>query len=126
MIRETKSFTLTATGQPRVQVGFAQARHRNASSFARAGSKPRFTSSKLRQRSGASRSGMCCRGIFMRSLFAMALGTGTRSLLTAITRQRFLFGIAIHRVALHQNLEVHVVRVELRTVDACELAFVLD
>ena len=36
---------------------------------------------------------------------------------------RFLFRLAVHRIALHEHVEIHEVRVELRAVDAGELAF---
>src|SRR5436305_14148329 len=124
MINCTKSLTLTATGQPRVQVGFGQARQRSASRFARSGWKPRFTSSKLRARTSASRSGMCCRGLFIRSLFGIGLGMAGRLRLIARERRFFLF--AVHRVPLHEHVEVDVVRVELGAVDACELALAAD
>src|SRR5437763_8944377 len=108
MMSCTKSFTFTETGQPRVQVGFAQARQRSASRLASDGSKPRFTSSKLCARTSASRSGMCCRGIFIRSLFGIVLAmTGTSKAL-----QRFLFLFAVHGVALREDREVDVVGVE--------------
>src|SRR5436190_23121675 len=116
MMRATNCFTSTCTGQPLVHDGFAHARQRSASTFASAGSKPRFTSSKLRARVSASRSGMCCRGSLMRSLFGIVLG-----MLFFPLRERFLLLRAIHGVALREHLEVDRVRVELRTVDACEL-----
>src|ERR1051326_6799120 len=122
MMSWTKSFTFTETGQPRVQVGLAHARQRSASRLARFGLKPRLTSSKVCARASGSRSGMCCRGIFIRSLFGIVLAIAR----TSEAVERFLLLLAVHGVALREDAEIDVVRVELRTVDAGELALVAD
>jgi hypothetical protein len=41
-------------------------------------------------------------------------------------RERALLGIAIHRVALNEDGEIHAVCIELGTVDAGEFAFAVD
>src|SRR5512141_125783 len=89
MISATNSLTFTATGQPYVHVGFAQARQRIASLSASAGSNPRFTSWKLCARTAGSCSRMCCRGIFIRSLLGTVLGIG--DVLPCIGHRRFGF-----------------------------------
>src|ERR1035438_6115197 len=67
-MRATTSLIFTPTGQSTMQAGLAQAMQRVASVRASAASKPRVTSSKLRQRISGASSGMCLRMIFMRSL----------------------------------------------------------
>src|SRR5687768_8552220 len=77
---------------------------------------------------------MCCRGIFIRSLLGTVLGmsassAGSLDLFGPVLvemRECCPLGIAIHAIALLQNFEVDVVGVELRPVDAGELAVVAD
>src|SRR5688572_7570150 len=106
MIRAMKSFTLTATGQACAQVGFAQARQRSASRAASSGSYPRLTSPKSTLRLPGARSGIRCRGIFIRSLLGMLLATGVPRPLRPQPRIRAPLLIAIHGVALHEDLKV--------------------
>jgi hypothetical protein len=71
---------------------------------------------------------MCCRGIFIRSLLGTVLGMSASSAgscdlfgpVLVEMRERFPLGVAIHRIALLQDLEIDVVGVELRSIDTGE------
>ena len=80
----------TPTGHSLTQAGLAHSMQRVASHFTSSTPKPRFTSSKLCARMSGSRSGICCRAIFIRSF----IGTGLLCLISLIAGRALYFAFA--------------------------------
>src|SRR5450759_1517538 len=128
------------TGQPRTHLGFLHSRQRLASSMAMSMSYPRVTSSKLAARCFAGWQGISVRGIFGAfgflagrspwTVFVTSDNCGHRpvarsrirpSRMRQISVQRLLLLLEVLPLTGHQQVEVDLVPVELRPVDADEL-----
>ena len=108
----------TITGQPSTHVARLHARHRCASSIARRSVNPRLTSSKVPDRSCASRVGISWRPMVSRSRFDSGLAAHPAPR-QDVARGRPL-GLAVRAEPIGQLVEVDAVSVELGTVDAGE------
>src|SRR5450759_1830220 len=133
------------TGQPRTHLGFLHSRQRLASSMAMSMSYPRVTSSKLAARCFAGWQGISVRGIFGAfgflagrspwTVFVTSDNCGHRpvarsrirpSRMRQISVQRLLLLLEVLPLTGHQQIEVDLVPVELRPVDADELGLAAD
>ena len=134
---------LTITGQPATHLGSLHCRQRSASSRASFSGRPRLTSLKLALRTSGSCSGIFCRSICSRCLVVILGVTGreiglnaervagrfgTRPILQAPSAQAagLLLELAIGAEAVHEQVEIDLVAVELRAVHAGELRLAAD
>src|SRR5208283_4607280 len=152
MMRSITARTSTDTGHSSTQPGLLHSIQRAASCLACSTGKPRFTSIKLWARTCGSCSGTRCRGSLMRSLLGSGLLLGGLLLiehprlkrgallthghvLSQCSQLLFWIGLqpldaqalllAVHVVALGQDLEVDFGSVELRTIHAGKLTLVV-
>src|ERR1039458_85802 len=151
-MRSITARTSTDTGHFSTQPGLGHSMQRSDSCRACSIGKPRFTSRKLWARTSGFCSGTRCRGSFTRSLFGSGLLLGTlllieyprlnggafaayRHTLSQTSQLAFRIGLqpldagtlllAIHVVALRQDLKVDLGGIELGPVHAGELAGVV-
>src|SRR5271157_930045 len=152
-MRSITARTFTDTGHFSTQPGLGHSMQRSDSCRACSAGKPRFTSQKLCARTWGSCSGTRCRGSLTRSLLGIGLLLGTllliehsrfdggafaahRHTLPQISHLTLRIGLqplqaatlllAVHVVALRQDLEVDLRSIELRAVHAGELTAVVD
>src|SRR5665647_716546 len=141
----TKAGMSMPTGQPSTHLGFLHSRQRLASSMAISMSYPRVTSSKLAARCFAGWQGISVRGSFGafgflagRSPWTVFVTSDTcshrpvarsrirPSRMRQISVQRLLLLLEVLPLTGHQQIEVDLVPVELRPVDADELGLASD
>src|SRR5271165_4405160 len=150
-MRSITARTFTDTGHFSTHPGLGHSMQRSDSCRACSAGKPRFTSQKLCARTWGSCSGTRCRGSLARSLLGSGLLLGTLLLIEhsrfdggAFTAHRHTLSqicyltvriglqplnaatllLAVHVVALHQDLEVDLGGIEFGPVHAGELAAV--
>src|SRR5271165_1600906 len=152
MMRSITARTSTDTGHSSTQPGLLHSIQRAASCLACSTGKPRFTSIKLWARTCGSCSGTRCRGSLMRSLLGSGLLLGGLLLIEhprlkrgALVAHGHVFSqssqllfriglqpldaqallLAVHIVALRQDLEVDLRCIEFRAIHARELTAVI-